>query len=126
MSDAGPERRWDCYAQDMLVCCQKVIAYTQGMDQAAFIVDGRTYDATMRNIEIIGEAARNIPDVVRKAHPEIPWSDVIATRNRIIHGYLGLDNDAIWRIVRQSVPALVPLLKALLDEAKRSGGTYRR
>ena len=126
MSDSGPERLWDCYACDMLVCCERVVAYTQGMDQAAFVVDGRTYDATMRNIEIIGEAARHIPQDVRDSHQEIPWSAVIATRNRIIHGYPGLDNDAIWRIVRESVPALIPLLKALLDEAERSGGTYRR
>ena len=126
MSDSGPERLWDCYARDMLVCCEKIIAYTQDLDQAAFVADGRTYDATMRNIEIIGEAATNIPETVRKAHPEIPWSDVIATRNRIIHGYAGINDDAVWDIVRESVPALVPLLKALLDEAARSGGTYRR
>ena len=126
MSDSGPERLWDCYARDMLVCCEKIMAYTQGMDQAAFVVDGRTYDATMRNIEIIGEAATNIPDVVHKAHQEIPWSDVIATRNRMIHGYAGINNDTVWDIVQERVPALVPLLKALLDEAALTGGTYRR
>ena len=126
MSDARPERLWDCYARDMLVCCEKIIAYTHDLDQAGFVADDRTYDATMRNIGIIGASATNIPDSVRKAHEEIPWSDVIATRNRIIHGYAGIDDDAVWRIVRDSVPALVPLLRALLDEAARTGGTYRR
>jgi uncharacterized protein with HEPN domain len=49
------------------------------------------YDATVRNLELIGEAATHIPDEVRKANPDIPWRMVIATRNRLIHGYLGLE-----------------------------------
>ena len=126
ISAARPERLWDCYARDMLVCCEKIIAYTQDLDQACFVADDRTYDATMCNIEIIGASATRIPEAVRKAHEEIPWSDIIATRNRIIHGYAGIDDAAVWDIVRDSVPALVPLLKALLDESARTGGTDRR
>jgi uncharacterized protein with HEPN domain len=52
-------------------------------------------------------------DEVRKAHPDIPWRMVIATRNRLIHGYLGIDNDTLWSLVRDNVPELLTQLKEL-------------
>lgn len=71
------------------------------------------YDATLRNLELIGEAASRIPLEVRDAHPDIPWRMVIATRNRLIHGYLGLDNETLWSLVRDDVPALLSRLQAM-------------
>ena len=65
------------------------------------------------NLELIGEAATHIPDQVRSAHPEIPWRMIIATRNRLIHGYLGIDDDTLWSIIRDDIPELLPLLKAM-------------
>ena len=114
-------RRWDLYVRDMLQACERVTAYTAGMDQADFLSDRRTYDATLRNLELVGEAATRVPAAVRDAHAEIPWRDVIGTRNRIIHGYLGIDDDLIWGIVSRSVPKLTPHLRALLEEADGAG-----
>jgi len=56
---------------------------------------------------------------VRAAHPEIPWRMIIATRNRLIHGYLGIDDETLWSIVREDVPELLPLLNALKSEAQK-------
>lgn len=78
-----------------------------------FIASGLNYDATLRNLELIGEAATHIPDAVRAANPQIPWRLVIATRNRLIHGYLGIDNDTLWSIIQGDIPALLPLLRTL-------------
>jgi uncharacterized protein with HEPN domain len=78
-----------------------------------FVASSLTYDATLRNLELIGEAATHIPDGARAAHPEIPWRMIIATRNRLIHGYLGRDDDTLWSIIQDDVPELLPLLKAL-------------
>ncbi len=110
--------RWDGYVRDMLAACEKVMSYTDGMDQAAFVADERTYDATLRNLGIIGEAATRIPDSVREAHEEIPWRAMIGTRNRIIHGYLGIDDDVIWSLVRDDIPELIRLLGALSEETE--------
>ena len=71
MSDTS-KREWRFYLDDMIDFAEKVLAYTQGLDQAGFEVSGMTYDATLRNLELIGEAATHIPDGVRAAHPEIP------------------------------------------------------
>jgi uncharacterized protein with HEPN domain len=114
MSD-GPRRAWRFYIDDMIAFAEKVLAYVSGLDQSDFIADERTYDATLRNLELLGEAASHVPDHARTAHPEIPWRLIIATRNRLIHGYLGIDDDTVWSIVRDDVPALLPMLRALRD-----------
>lgn len=99
----------------MIGFAEKVLAYTEGLDQAAFVSSGLNYDATLRNLELIGEAATHIPDAVRAAHPEIPRRMIVATRNRLIHGYLGIDGDIVWSIVRDEVPRLLEQIRALRD-----------
>jgi uncharacterized protein with HEPN domain len=117
MSDAS-RREWRFYLDDMIDFAGKVLAYTNGLDQAGFVANELTYDATLRNLELIGEAATHIPDEVRSAHPDIPWRMIIATRNRLIHGYLGIDDDILWSIIRDDMPELLPLLKAMKNEAQ--------
>ena len=112
MSGPSP-REWRFYIDDMISFAEKVIAYTDGLDQELFIASGLNYDATVRNLELIGEAATRVPDAVRAAHPQVPWRLVIATRNRRIHGYLGIDNDTLWSIVVSDVPALLASLRGL-------------
>ena len=109
-------REWRFYLDDMIDFAQKVLTYTEGFGQQGFTASGLTYDATLRNLELIGEAATNIPEEIRAVHPEIPWRMIIATRNRLIHGYLGIDDDTLWSIIRDDVPQLVPLLEALRNK----------
>jgi uncharacterized protein with HEPN domain len=106
-------REWRFYLDDMIALGERVLAYTAGLDQSAFVANTLVYDATLRNLELIGEAATHVPDDVRQAHPEVPWRMVIATRNRLIHAYLGIDHDTLWSIVVSDVPALLPMLRAV-------------
>jgi uncharacterized protein with HEPN domain len=107
------QREWRFYVDDMIGFAEKVIAYTQGLNQNGFVGSGLTYDATVRNLELIGEAALHVPDDIRGAYPQVPWRLIIATRNRLIHGYLGIDNDTLWSIVGCDIPGLLPQLVAL-------------
>ena len=66
-----------------------------------------------RNLELKGEAATHIPDEIHQANPQVPWRLIIATRNRLIHGYLGIDNDTLWSIIGSDIPALLSQLIAL-------------
>ena len=79
-------RAWRFYIDDMIRFAEKVKVYTAGMDQPSFVASGLVYDATLRNLELIGEAATRLPEAVRAAHPQVPWRLVVATRNRLIHG----------------------------------------
>ena len=114
MSETG-QREWRFYLDDMIAFAEKVMTYTDGLDQQTFVDIGLNYDATVRNLELIGEAATHIPESVRQAHAHIPWRQVIATRNRLIHGYLGVDNDTLWSIIQDDVPGLIQQLKLLKD-----------
>lgn len=115
MSDSDrPQREWRFYIRDMIEFAHKCLAYTEDMDQQDFIASGMTYDATLRNLELIGEAATRVPDFIRESHPEIPWRMIIATRNRLIHAYLGIDDDTIWSIICDDVPELIQKLENIL------------
>lgn len=114
MSDDHREREWHFYPHDMLEFARKVQVYTEGLGKEAFQRDSLTYDATVRNLELIGEAATGVPPEVQDSYPEIPWRQVIATRNRLIHAYLGIDNDIVWSIVCDDLPVLIKRLEKLL------------
>ena len=119
MSEPPSKREWRFYLDDMIGFAERVIEYTDGLDQAAFVASAMTYDATLRNLELIGEAATRVPQVVREESPQILWRQIIATRNRLIHAYLGIDNDTLWSIVRDDVPALLDALRRLREERQK-------
>lgn len=107
------EREWRFYIDDMRRFARDVLNYTRGLEQADFVSTPITYDATLRKLELIGEAATHIPDDICRANPAVPWRMVIATRNRLIHAYLGIDDDTIWSIIRDDVPELLEVLDKL-------------
>lgn len=121
MSEA--KREWRFYIDDMIEFAGKVQIYTAGLDQAGFMASPLNFDATLRNLELVGEAATHIPEFVRVQHPEIPWRMVVATRNRLIHGYLGIDNDTVWSIIRDEIPVLLAKLRAMRLMAHDGDGT---
>ena len=95
-------REWRFYIDDMIAFIEKVANYTEGSISTPSF-PALTYDATLRNLELIGEAATRIPNEVRNANTQIAWRQIIATRNRLIHGYLGIDDDTVWSIVRDDL-----------------------
>lgn len=107
------KREWRFYITDMHEFAKKVISYTDGLNQTTFLASGLNYDATVRNLELIGEAATHIPDDVRAVTPNIPWRMIIATRNRLIHGHLGIDEDTLWSIIQDDIPSLLIALTEL-------------
>ncbi len=120
MSDVPQEaRNWRLYIQDMIDFGEKVLSYTKGLDYDVFIADRLTYDATLRNLQLIGEAATHIPGKAREAHPEVQWRDIVGTRNRLAHSYLGIDDEVIWDIIQTDVPKLLPALQQLLDATSK-------
>jgi uncharacterized protein with HEPN domain len=108
------EREWRFYLNDMLGFAENVLAYTEGFNQSQFINTGLNYDATIRNLELIGEAATHVPAEIRESYTTIPWRQVIATRNKLIHGYLGIDNDTLWSIIQDDIPVLITELQKLI------------
>jgi uncharacterized protein with HEPN domain len=99
----------------MIGFSSNVLEFTDGMSLESFVDNRIVYDATLRNLELIGEAATHVPENIRNKHPAIPWRMIVATRNQLTHAYLGIDNDTLWSIIQDDVPELLPLLLELLD-----------
>ena len=115
MSDLG-DRTWNFYIEDMLGFCNRVLEYTDGLSLDAFVDNRIVYDATLRNLELIGEAATHVPDDARQKYSNIPWRMIVATRNQLIHAYLGIDDDTLWSIIQEDVPELVIRLQEMISK----------
>jgi uncharacterized protein with HEPN domain len=102
----------------------RVIDMIEAAETAAQFIIGRSRDdldrdrmllfAVVRAIEIIGEAASEVSPETRAATPQVPWRDIVSMRNRLIHGYSTIDPEVVWRTVTEDIPAVVPLLRALI------------
>lgn len=115
-------REWRLYVADMRVCCQRVSEYTAGLTREDFLSRRMVYDATLRNLELLGEAAKNVPEMARELAPDVPWRRIVGVRNVLIHGYLGIDDDIVWDIVRNEIEQLRIALEKLEAENPTSGG----
>ena len=111
------QREWRFYVSDMIGFAEKVVAYTNGLDQQKFVASGLNYDATVHNLILLGEAATHIPEHVRTFASEIDWRQIIGTRNRLIHGYAGINNDIVWDIIQDEIPVLIEQLYTLKKAA---------
>lgn len=109
-------RDWRYSIDDMLDCCAKVREYTRGLDVEGFAHNSLVYDAVIRNLEIIGEAAKGIPEEVKIHYPEIEWRKIVGLRDVLAHFYFGLETETLWDIVQAKLPPLCVLLKRIKDE----------
>jgi uncharacterized protein with HEPN domain len=103
------------YLADILEAIQRCLSYTSGLDWNSYVIDYKTQDAVVRNLEIIGEAAKALSSQLRSDHPEVPWRDVIGARDRLIHHYFGINNEIVWEIIQIDLPALLPQVQQILD-----------
>jgi uncharacterized protein with HEPN domain len=90
----------------MQSCVEKIQSYTAGMTLVSFSENRLVMDATLRNLEILGEAATHIPPDIRSQFKNVPWREIVDTRNKLIHGYAGLDDEIVWDIVSHDIPNL--------------------
>lgn len=112
-------RDWLILIQDMKGFCEKVRLYAGGVSREEFEQHGVVYDAIVRNIELLGEAARQLPDDVRSLSSRIEWAKIIAIRNILIHTYFAIDDDILWDIVQNKINPLHEALYALESELKK-------
>ncbi len=118
-------RAYLLFLEDMQASMERIGRYCAGLDFAAFCANELVIDGVVRNIEVLGEAAKKVPLVVQELYPQLPWSQMYRMRNRISHEYFGLDLATIWRVATEHLPRNYPdLLLALAAERHKAGDEF--
>jgi uncharacterized protein with HEPN domain len=112
-------RREELYLEDIQESCEKVLRFTKGMTYKDFVHDDLHFDAVLRNLEIIGEAVKNISDETRQKYPQIKWRKIAGFRDIVAHEYFGVDEETVWDIVEKEIPPLLEFVKTILSRSRK-------
>jgi uncharacterized protein with HEPN domain len=109
-------RDYKVYLEDVRDAVEKIRNYTAGYSFESFAKDSKTFDAVVRNLEVIGEAIKNVPPTIRDAHPAVDWHKITGLRDILIHEYFGVDREIIWDVIQNKLPELERQVRQLLAE----------
>jgi uncharacterized protein with HEPN domain len=109
-------RDYKVYLEDIREAISRIRLFTGRISFGEFEADIKTTDAVVRNLMIVGEAVKSVPDEIRSAHPEIAWKEFAGLRDILIHRYFGIDQEILWDIIQTKLPVLDQQVRELLAE----------
>ncbi len=109
-------RNYDLYLQDIMTAAERIASYVEGVTRGQFGMDQMRLDAVIRNLQIIGEAIKKIPNSIQKKYPNIPWQEIAGLRNRITHVYFDVDINIIRDVVYSELPVLKTHIQEIINE----------
>ncbi|MCC7117164.1 MAG: DUF86 domain-containing protein [Anaerolineales bacterium] len=104
------------YLADLQEACEKILRFTKGLTYKDFVNDDLHFDAVLRNLEIIGEAVKNISEKTRQKYPDTKWRKIAGLRDIVAHQYFGVNEETVWDVVQNEVPVLLETVKTILEE----------
>lgn len=110
------DRLVDDALNDILSAAEKAIEFVEGMSLNDLEDDDRTEYAVIKALEIVGEASRRVPTSFRDPHPQIPWKEMSGMRDKLVHGYFGVNLEVVWKTIHEDLPPLISTLRALIKE----------
>jgi len=112
-------RDWN-FLNDIREAIQRILTYTAGLSYQQFMEDIKTQDAVVRNLEIIGEATKNLSVNLRKTQLQLPWKDLMGMRDKMIHHYFGINYEIVWQIAKEELAGLLPHLEEIVAKEKHT------
>lgn len=109
-------RDYRLYLEDILEAICRIERYVEGLDFDRFREDDRTVDAVIKNLAVIGEAAKHVPPAIRRKYPDVPWKQMAGMRDKLVHEYFGVMFDVLWKTVRERLPQVKSNIEAVLRE----------
>ncbi|HSA38697.1 MAG TPA: DUF86 domain-containing protein [Methanoregula sp.] len=110
-------REYRLLLSDILQAAQDIQNFTQGKSREDFITDEKTKSAVLYKFAVMGEATKLLPDQVREQYPDIPWRSIAGLRDKVIHGYIGVDYELLWETIDKKNPLVITGLRKILDES---------
>lgn len=106
------------YIYDILGSMRDIEEFTSGLDLEGFSNDRKTINAVIRSLEMIGEAAKNIPERTKRKYADVPWKRMAGMRDKLIHEYHGIDLEIVWTVVKKELPPLKPFIEKVAEDIK--------
>lgn len=100
-------RDYQFYLDDIILACEKIVRYTRNISYEDFFQNELIYDAVLRNLLVIGEAAKSLPDTIKNRFNQIEWKKISGLRDLIAHAYFGIDNAILWNVIQSKIPTLL-------------------
>jgi uncharacterized protein with HEPN domain len=110
------ERDFTIFLHDIIDNMYRIEHFTEDMGYEDFVRDEKTRFACIQCIEIIGEAAKHVPARIRSQYPSIPWNDIAGMRDKLIHAYFTIDSLKVWKVIKEDIPSLKPMIEAIIRE----------
>ena len=117
------KREYKLFLEDIIKSCEYVQEFVEGIDFDQFMNDEKTSSAVIQKFGIIGEAVKNIPEFIREKYSDIPWKNMAGMRDRLIHGYFGVDYALVWDTIEFDVPKIITLISQILDDLEKEQNT---
>lgn len=107
------------FIQDIINAITEAGEFVRGMTYEDFLEDRKTINAVIRSLEVIGEAAKNLPQSMRDEYPDVPWKKIVGMRDKLIHVYFGVDLEIVWQVIQHDLPAIKPGIVKILKKLAR-------
>jgi len=114
--DSEKTREYIDYLQDIFESLEKAEEFIQGLEFEEFKKDEKTIFATIRALEVIGEATKRIPNSLKNRYPDVPWQEMAGIRDKLIHDYFGVNIEVVWNTMKQDLPSLRLQIKRIIEE----------